>query len=225
MSASTDSDSLCLADGDVIIDSGAGRGIKPTMHGLVDPRKASSRIIWGDGTSANANTEATAPGHDLPPFLVAPKASGTLVSVGANTEGTSCCYSFFDKHVFRINGLQIFMDKQEQLKARIVDPENVQVKYIDTKPYKCGVYKAPSLDVFLGYLMRMVHGVSHLAKMHATPSSRDQSRLRSATRTLPQPDCNFSDFLISKYKKISTKNYTKKISTENFKEKFLNKRK
>ena len=151
MSASTDTDSLCLTDGDgdVIIDSGAGRGIKPTMHGLVDPRKASSRIIWGDGTSANANTEASAPAHDLPPFLVAPKASGTLISVGANTEGKSCCYSFFDKHVFRIDGLQIFKNKQDQLKARIADPENVQVKYIGTKPYKGGVYKAPSLDVFL----------------------------------------------------------------------------
>ena len=147
--ASTSMDSLCLADGDVIIDSGAGRGIKPTMHGLAEPRKASSRIIWGDGTSANATIEATVPGHDLPPFLVAPKASGTLVSVGANTEGNTSCYSFFDKHVFRIDGLQVFLNEQKQLKARIADPENATVKYIGSKPHKGGVYKAPSLEVFL----------------------------------------------------------------------------
>ena len=137
-----------MADGEVIIDSGAGRGIKPTMHGLAHPRKAASRIIWGDGTSANATIEASVPGHDLPPFLVAPKASGTLVSVGANTEGKQFCYSFFDKHVFRIDGLQIFKCKTGQLKARIVDTDNVDVKYIGTKSRKGGVYKAPGLDVF-----------------------------------------------------------------------------
>ena len=110
--------SLCKADGEVIIDSGAGRGIKPTMFGLTDPKSSTTRIIWGDGTSANATTEASVPGHHLPPFLVTPKASGTLVSVGANMEGKQFCYCFFDRHVFQIDGLQVFKDRQGRLKAR-----------------------------------------------------------------------------------------------------------
>ena len=111
------------------------------MFGLTDPKASTTRIVWGDGTSASANIEASIPGYDLPPFLVAPKASGTLVSVGANTEGKQFCYCFFDKHVFRIDGLQIFKDNREQLKARIIDPANAEVKYIGTKPKPGAVYK------------------------------------------------------------------------------------
>ena len=37
--------SLYQADGEVIIDSGAGRGIKPTMFGLVDPQPSSTRFV------------------------------------------------------------------------------------------------------------------------------------------------------------------------------------
>ena len=136
------------ADGDVVIDTGAGRGIKPTMSGLTNPTKSTSRIIWGDGTTADSTIEASLPDHDLPPFLVTPKAACTLVSVGSNTEGTNQSYSFFDKHVFRFKGLQVFKNKQGQLDARFVGPTEDRVKYIGTKLDPGGVYKAPSLDVF-----------------------------------------------------------------------------
>ena len=138
------------ADGDIVIDTGAGRGIKPTMHGLTSPKMSSSRIIWGDGSIADATTEASLPGHDLPPFLVTGKASNTLVSVGSNTEGTSQSYAFFDKHVFRIDGLKVVKDKHGKLDARLLPSDQRSVKYIATKPHSGGVYKAkaPSLDVF-----------------------------------------------------------------------------
>ena len=127
-------------DGDIIIDTGAGRGIKPTMSGLTNPTPANSLITWGDGTSAGATIEASLPGHDLPPFLVTPDATCTLVSVGSNVENTTDCYSFFDKHSFRLSGLQVFKDKAGQLDARFVGPKNNRVKYIATKSRSGDVY-------------------------------------------------------------------------------------
>ena len=135
-------------DGDIIVDTGAGRGIKPTMSGLTNPTPANSLITWGDGTSAGATIEATLPDHDLPPFLVTPDATCTLVSVGSNVENTTDCYSFFDKHSFRLSGLQVFKDEAGQLDAKFVGPKKDRVKYIATKSRSGDVYKAPSLDVF-----------------------------------------------------------------------------
>jgi hypothetical protein len=135
-------------DGDIVIDTGAGRGIKPTMHGLTNPTTSTSRIKWGDGSLSNTTVEASLPNHELPPFLVTPKASSTLVSIGSNTEGKDHCYSFFDRHGFRVDGLQIFKNKQGNLGARFVGPEENRVKYICSKSHAGGVYNAPSLEVF-----------------------------------------------------------------------------
>ena len=135
-------------DGEIIVDTGAGRGIKPTTIGLVNPVPSNSRITWGDGTSTGSVIEATLPNHELPPFLVTPKAVGTLVSPGANLDGTDDCYSFFDKHGFKISGLQVYKDKTGKLGAKFVGPEESRVKYIATKPRAGDVYKAPNLSVF-----------------------------------------------------------------------------
>ena len=137
-----------LQDGDIVIDSGAGRGIKPSMHGLVNPTKSNTRIVWGDGSSTSTCIEASLPGHQLPRFIVAPSAHSTLVSVGSNTENTSDCYSFFDKHTFLLSGLQIFKDRAGDLDARFVGPKKDRVKYIGSKPKPGDIYKAPSFDVF-----------------------------------------------------------------------------
>ena len=136
------------ADGDIIVDTGAGKGIKPTDTGLVNPVPTSARIMWGDGTTTQSNVEASLPNHDLPPFLVAKKASNTLVSVGSNVFGTTDCYSFFEKHNFRIKGLQIFVNSAGELDARLVGSSKDRVKYISSMPQPGGVYKAPDFDVF-----------------------------------------------------------------------------
>ena len=60
------------------------------------------------------------PGHELAPFLVTPKASCTLLSVGSQVEGGSDCYTFFDKHAFKISGMQVIKDENDKLKARFV---------------------------------------------------------------------------------------------------------
>ena len=135
-------------DGEIIIDTGAGRGIKPTMTGLVNPVKSKCRITWGDGTTAGSTVEATMPNHDLPPFLVTPSASCTLVSVGSNVEGTDDCYSFFDKHSFKLSGLQIVKTPNGELDARFVGPKKNRVKYIASKHKSGDVYKAPDISVF-----------------------------------------------------------------------------
>ena len=132
-------------DRDIVIDTGAGRSIK---HGLVNPRPVASRIVWGDGSTADSCVQATMPGHNLPPFLITPKVNDTLVSVGSNTEGTTDCYAFFDKHSFVLSGLQIFKNEKNELDARFIGPHAGRVKYIATKSHAGGVYKAPSFDVF-----------------------------------------------------------------------------
>ena len=135
-------------DGDIIVDTGAGRGIKPTTLGLTNPSKATTRITWGDGTTADSCVEASLPGHNLPPFVVAPRATNTLVSVGSNVEGTDDCYTFFDKHSFLIKNLQVFVDSTGQFDARFVGPRKGRVKYISTKARPGDVYKAPDFSVF-----------------------------------------------------------------------------
>ena len=135
-------------DKDIVIDTGAGRSIKRTMDGLVNPRPVASRIVWGDGSTADSCVQATMPGHNLPPFLIAPKVNDTLVSVGSNTEGTTDCYAFFDKHSFVLSGLQTFKNEKNELDARFIGPHAGRVKYIATKSHAGGVYKAPSFDVF-----------------------------------------------------------------------------
>ena len=86
------------------------------------------------GTSTDACVETSMPDHDLSPFIVTPKAScSLLVSVGSNTEGTSECYSFFDKHTFRIDGLQVFKDPTSGKLDTRFDNSRKKVNYVGTK--------------------------------------------------------------------------------------------
>ena len=55
------------------------------MHRLADPKPSALKITWGDGSTASTSTEASLPGHDITPFLVTPKASSTLISVGSES--------------------------------------------------------------------------------------------------------------------------------------------
>ena len=99
-------------DGDIIIDTGAGRNLKPTMHGLINPTPSASKIIWGDGSMARTSVQAELPGHKMTPFLVTPKVSCTLISPGSELNGKPDCYAFFDKHAFVLSGLQVFKNTQ-----------------------------------------------------------------------------------------------------------------
>ena len=136
-------------DGGIFIDTGAGRGLKRTMNGLTNPTPANVQVTWGDGSSTHVTTKASLPEeYELPPFLVSDKVHSTLVSVGSNTENTTECYSFFDKHTFRLKGLQIYLNDAGELAARFVGSGKDRVKYIVTKPRPGGVYIADSLDVF-----------------------------------------------------------------------------
>ena len=133
-------------DGDIVVDTGAGRNLKPTSRGLVNPAPSQSRVVWGDGSVAKTSIQAELPGHDLTPFLVTPKVACTLISPGAELQGKSECYTFFDKHSFRISGLQTFKNKHNRLDARFI--KQPEVKYIGTKHKRGDVYKAPNLSVF-----------------------------------------------------------------------------
>ena len=135
-------------DDEIIIDTGAGRNLKRTMSNLINPRQSNSRIIWGDGSCSGTTLEADLPGKQMSPFLVTPKCSKTLISVGAETDGKETAHAFFDKHCFEITGLQIFKNKNNKLDARFVEDHPRKVSYIGSKACAGDVYKAPSLSVF-----------------------------------------------------------------------------
>ena len=187
--------SIDSADGDIIVDTGAGRGIKPTTDGLSNPVPSTSTITWGDGTLATALTEASLPGHSLPPFLVTPKASCTLVSVGSNTAGTTECYTFFDKHAFTISGLQVYKSSDGVLRARFVGPRAGKVKYVASKPRDGGVYKSPSLGVF----SRGEDG----AWRFRTPSAGDINVI-AGPQTLNPSDANIASVVDKVFAGVST---------------------
>ena len=177
--------SLCQADGEVIIDSGAGRGIKPTMHGLVDPKSSSTRIVWGDGTSTSATTEASVPGHDLPPFLVAPKASGTLVSVGANT-GAKIFATPSSTNMF--SGLTACaLSTQRMLKSSTLAPNRIQVQCTRRPTWTFSIPK------------KMGHGVSPQSVTQTKQSSRGRLPLQPAMQTSPQP---LTQYLQTKHQRL-----------------------
>ena len=136
-------------DDPIVCDTGAGRGLKRTMRGLTNPAPANARVTWGDGSTTDVTQQASLPDeYELPPFLVNEKVSTTLVSIGSNAEGTSHGYTFFDKYLFRLHGLQVYKDENGKLAARFVGPKENRVKFIGTKPRPGGVYLAPTLDVF-----------------------------------------------------------------------------
>ena len=135
-------------DDEIIVDTGAGRGIKRTSHNLINLRKSKSRIVWGDGSCSRTTVEGDLPGHDMSPFLVVPNTSKTLVSTGAETAGKEIAHAYFDNHCFEISGLQIFKNPDNKLDARFVDDRPRKVSYIGSKSCKGDVYKAPSLSVF-----------------------------------------------------------------------------
>ena len=97
---------------------------------------------------SDTTIETTLPNHDLTPFLVTPTASCTLMSIGADTEGTRNSHVFFNNHCFKLKGLQVYKERSGNLSTRFVGSPSGRVRYIGTKSKSGGVYTTPPMNVF-----------------------------------------------------------------------------
>ena len=120
-------------------DTGAGMNITPMVHRLTNVRPANVRVRGFRGKRSAPPVIGTL--GTLKNTLGCPVASTTLVSVGAQVEGTLQCVSFYQDAAYKIGGIVISKNKDGDLTCKI--GKNISIQHFADREGPNGIYKIP----------------------------------------------------------------------------------
>lgn len=134
-----------ITNRDACADTGAGMHVTPHVKLLKNKRAAHVKVKGFSGSSVKPRIMGTL--GTLNNVLGCPSAATTLVSVGACVEGTLNCISFYKDAAYKIAGIRIFKDSDNNIQCHI--GPKITIEHFANRDSPTGVYKIPGgIDFF-----------------------------------------------------------------------------